>query len=100
MLNCMMAWSAVGEKFTAAGNECSETVNIEFSDAKVKAICVANWDTNGDGELSEEEAEDVTSIGTAFQNNTEITSFSESNILLELLLLDNMHYPDVQICLQ
>ena len=77
MLNCMMAWSAVGEKFTAAGNECSETVNIEFSDAKVKAICVANWDTNGDGELSEEEAEDVTSIGTAFQNNTEITSFSE-----------------------
>ena len=52
-------------------------VNIEFSDAKVKAICVANWDTNGDGELSEEEAGDVTSIGTVFQNNTEITSFSE-----------------------
>ena len=30
--------------------------DIEFADAGVKALCVANWDTSGDGELSEEEA--------------------------------------------
>ena len=30
--------------------------NITFADANVKALCVANWDTNYDGELSTDEA--------------------------------------------
>ncbi len=51
--------------------------NITFADANVKAICVTNWDTNGDGELSEAEAAVVTSLGTVFKDNTEITSFEE-----------------------
>lgn len=51
--------------------------NIEFADPKVKAICVAYWDTNGDGELSMEEAAKVESLGNAFAFNTEITSFDE-----------------------
>lgn len=38
--------------------------NITFADAGVKALCVANWDTNEDGELSEEEAAAVTSLST------------------------------------
>ena len=50
---------------------------ITFKDDAVKAICVANWDTDGDGELSYEEAAAVTSIGTKFKNNTTITSFDE-----------------------
>ena len=50
---------------------------ISFADAKVKALCVANWDTNADGELSEAEAAAVTDLGTVFQRNTEITSFNE-----------------------
>ena len=50
---------------------------IVFADPNVKAICVANWDTNGDGELSYAEAAAVTSLGTVFQNNTNITSFEE-----------------------
>ena len=50
---------------------------ITFADANVKAICVANWDTNGDGELSKDEAAAVTSLGTVFEDNTEITSFDE-----------------------
>lgn len=29
---------------------------IQFADANVKAICVANWDTDHDGELSKSEA--------------------------------------------
>jgi hypothetical protein len=58
--------------------------NIQFADAAVKAICVAHWDTNGDGELSYAEAAAVTTLnpsglfnGNVFFNNTEITSFNE-----------------------
>ena len=51
--------------------------NIVFADANVKAICVAHWDTNGDGELSTDEAAAVTTISDYFKNNTSITSFDE-----------------------
>ena len=50
---------------------------ISFADAKVKAICVANWDTNGDSELSEEEAAAVKDLGTVFKGNKTIISFNE-----------------------
>jgi hypothetical protein len=50
---------------------------IAFADPAVKAICVENWDTNEDGELSYEEAAAVTDIGVVFKGNTEITSFDE-----------------------
>ena len=58
---------------------------ISFKDPLVKSICVENWDTNGDGELSYEEAAAVTSTTVsggpygfhqAF-SNTEISSFDE-----------------------
>ena len=51
--------------------------NITFADANVKALCVQNWDTNGDGELSEAEAAAVTDLGEVFKQNTTITSFDE-----------------------
>lgn len=51
--------------------------NINFADAIVKAICVANWDTNGDGELSEQEAAAVTDIGTVFKEKATIKTFVE-----------------------
>ena len=51
--------------------------NINFADANVKALCVANWDTDKDGELSEAEAAAVTDLGEVFKGNTEITSFDE-----------------------
>ena len=51
--------------------------NIDFDDDDVKALCVANWDTNQDGELSYAEAAAVTSLGTVFKNNQTITSFDE-----------------------
>ena len=50
---------------------------IDFADANVKAICVANWDTNKDGEMSEDEAAEVTDLGEVFKENTKITSFKE-----------------------
>ncbi len=50
---------------------------IDFADANVKALCVANWDTNGDGELSYDEAAAVTDLGRVFENKSNITSFDE-----------------------
>ena len=50
--------------------------SIEFADPQVKNICVANWDTNHDGELSYDEAAAVTELGTVF-GETSITSFDE-----------------------
>ena len=51
--------------------------NINFTDANVKTICVANWDMNGDKELNESEAALVLNLGDVFKGNTEITSFNE-----------------------
>ena len=63
--------------------------NIVFADANVKAICIANWDTNGDGELSYGEAASVTSLGEVFRGNTEITSFEELQYFIALNSLGN-----------
>lgn len=49
---------------------------IRFEDPEVKRICVENWDKDGDGELSMEEAAAVSSIGTIFTNRT-IKGFTE-----------------------
>ena len=65
--------------------DIAKTKNIRFVDPFVKAICVSNWDTNGDWELSYEEAAAVTDIGTVFQgeglgarpSSVQITSFNE-----------------------
>ena len=72
-------------KLTFMSSETSEVadvtdvpinLNIQFTDDNVKAICVSNWDTNGDGELSYEEAAAVTDLGKVFYNSA-ITSFNE-----------------------
>ena len=63
--------------------------NIQFTDNTVKSICVANWDTSGDGELSEAEAAAVTDLGTVFKNNTAITSFNELQHFTGLTSIEN-----------
>ena len=51
--------------------------NIEFQDEDVKAICVANWDTNGDGGINRFEAEAITSLKGKFKNKTSVDYFNE-----------------------
>ncbi len=58
--------------------------NIVFADSNVKSICVSNWDTNADGELSYIEAASVTSLGVVFKGNTSITSFEELQYFIGL----------------
>ena len=62
---------------TAWAVTTAKAENITFADANVKALCVANWDTDNDGELSTEEAAAVTSLGTVFREKTNITTFNE-----------------------
>ncbi len=50
--------------------------SIHFEDPEVKRICVENWDTNKDGELSYKEAAAVTDLNNVFKN-TNIVSFNE-----------------------
>ena len=63
--------------------------NIQFADAAVKTICVDNWDSNDDGELSYAEAAAVTSLGEAFKNNESITSFNELQYFTGLTSINN-----------
>ena len=65
--------------------------NITFADAEVKAICVKNWDTNYDGELSYEEAEKVRYISVAdgFFRNKNIKSFDEFQYFTNLLTIQS-----------
>ena len=68
---------------------------IEFADPAVKQICVENWDTNGDGEISRCEAAAVTNIGTVFSQNKTIKSFDELKYFSSLTYIDNftVRYP-------
>ena len=55
----------------------SKSNMITFADPAVKALCVAHWDTDGDGELSYEEAALVTDLKVFIREDTTITSFNE-----------------------
>lgn len=55
----------------------SKSNMFTFADPAVKALCVAHWDTDGDGELSYEEAALVTDLEDVFCEDTTITSFNE-----------------------
>jgi len=62
--------------------------NISFADEAVKQVCVSNWDTNGDSELSQDEAAAVTSLGTLFRSNQDITTFTELEYFTGLEKID------------
>ena len=82
--------------FTVTGNRSlvaqfvlgTSVDNIVFADNNVKALCVANWDNNGDGELSYTEAAAVTSLGWVFRYNTSISSFDEFQYFVGLTSID------------
>ena len=66
-------WQSFGNIYTYYDVD----VNMWFKDPHAKMVCVDNWDTNGDGELSYREAQAVTDLGAAFVEDTELTSFTE-----------------------
>jgi len=64
---------------------------ISFADATVESICLKNWDTNGDGELSMSEAAAVKDIGTKFYRS-KITSFNELQYFTSLKSIDELAF--------
>ena len=50
---------------------------IDFTDEETKRICVENWDADGDGEISYEEAASVKDFGTVFEYSI-IRTFDEA----------------------
>lgn len=70
--------------------------NIHFYDARVKSICVENWDTNKDGELSFEEAAAVTSIKGIFLNNKYIESFDEFKYFTQITTIDHSAFKNCE----
>jgi hypothetical protein len=69
-------WSAYANRL-APLEDHEDGGYVPIADAAVLAVCVANWDTNGSGYMSKNECEAVTTIGTKFKGNTEISSFDE-----------------------
>ena len=47
---------------------------VPFDDLEAKRVCLENWDKNGDGKLSIEEAAAVSYIGEVFTSNKKIVS--------------------------
>lgn len=67
---------------------------ISFTDPAVGELCLANWDTNSNGNLSLEEAAAVTSLGTVFEGNMSITSFNELQHFTGLTEIDDYAFED------
>jgi len=76
---------------------------ITFADEKTQTICLTNWDTDEDGELTFEEAQAVTDIGETFRGSN-IVEFSElryftslteipANAFRNSLSLQTVHLP-------
>ena len=63
---------------------------IHFEDKEVERICIENWDKDGDGKLSMEEAAAVSSIGTMFARNKQITSFRGFKFFTGLKVLGDL----------
>lgn len=65
-------------------------VYIDFADPAVEAIALANWDTiTDDDRITLDEARNVTTVGTLFRANTNITSFDELRFFENITNLQN-----------
>ena len=71
----------------------SDADAIEFADSNVKLICIVNWDTDKDGELSYEEAKAVTTIGNKFECS-KIISFEEFQYFTGITSLNNSAFAE------
>lgn len=63
-------------------------VYIDFADQYVETIALANWDRDQNGLVTIDEARLVTTLGTLFCNNTNITLFDELRFFEGLTTID------------
>jgi hypothetical protein len=70
--------NSTAEDIRAAIRSIREKMHlITFNDENAESISISNWDENGDGELSFEEAAAVTDIGEIFRGATSMKNFEE-----------------------
>ena len=62
---------------------------ITFACDEVRKICVENWDLNGDGAFSKEEAAAVTNLNNKFSYKKNLTSFDELKYFTGLTKIKN-----------
>lgn len=81
------------KEFKAIVEIDASSMNITFADAAVKMLCVskADWDTNGDGELSIAEAEAITDLGNTFYYKN-IKSFNELQYFTGISAIDDQAF--------
>ncbi|MBR5697300.1 MAG: leucine-rich repeat protein [Prevotella sp.] len=72
--------------------EIKEPNRITFEDSNVEAICVQNWDTDGNGYLDQVEAYMITDLGTIFRGKTQITKFNELQYFTNLTTISSQAF--------
>lgn len=65
---------------------------IAFADANVKSILLDNFDYNGDGVITEEEALRVNTFGTIFKEKSNIDTFNDGEYFKNITNLDHAFY--------
>ena len=83
-----------GETMSFTTPKPAETEIITFADQRVKELCVKKWDTNGDGELSKEEAMAVKDLGTLFKYERNVSSFNELQYFTGLTSIGKYAFDD------
>ncbi len=83
-----------GSAHFTVGTPGEEGDIITFACDEVRRLCVENWDMDGDGALSKEEAANVTSLYGFFSNNQEITSFDELQCFTGLTEIENYEFSE------
>ena len=74
----------------------SSSKYINFLDNAVELTCILNWDTNGDGRLSYEEAAAVTNLERAF-SYMQITAFPELQYFTGLKAINESEFAECRL---
>lgn len=80
-------WSHYMSRIRPVSDYELSAVIFTFKDAAVQAVMLANWDGNGDGQLSKAEVQSITTLNRKFKGNATIVDCSDFDALTGLTYL-------------